>query len=286
MATDDALSAEAAGGPFARVVRVAATGSTNTDLREAAAADPGAWPHLSVLVAEHQTAGRGRTGRAWQTPPGVALTASILLRPDAAPARVPLAPLVVGLAVQRALARLVDRPVGIKWPNDVVVRGAGPAIDDWGTDRKVAGVLVEALAVRPGEGAALVVGLGVNVAQTAEQLPVPWATSLALAAAPAAGAGPSSAAGAIASPAAVLHAVGTELRRLIPAWRAGDPTLIDAVRAACVTLGRAVRVERPDGSTFTGVAEALADDGHLVVRTAAGERVDVVAGDVLHVRRA
>lgn len=271
MTTHPAGTADATAGPFARVVRVDEAGSTNTDLREAVAADPAAWPHLSVLVAEHQTAGRGRTGRAWQTPPGVALTASILLRPQGPPARLPLAPLVVGLAVQRALAGVVGRPVGVKWPNDVVVLDAGPALADWGTDRKVAGVLVEALAPRAGEGPVLVAGVGVNVAQTASQLPVPWATSLALA-------------GARTAPGAVLEAVGVELVRLLPAWRAGE--VLDAVRAACVTLGRAVRVERPDGSTLTGVAEALADDGHLVLRATTGNRVDVVAGDVLHVRRA
>src|SRR5690625_2534443 len=128
--------------PFARVSVVDQVESTNTMLREAATAAPAAWPHLSVLVAEHQTAGRGRSGRSWSTPRGSALTASILVRPDVPPHRLPWLTLLTGLAVVRAL----DSPrVGLKWPNDLLVVDAGPHLSGWGTSRKVGGILTEAL---------------------------------------------------------------------------------------------------------------------------------------------
>lgn len=120
--------------------------STNTALREAATAAPGDWPHLSVLVAEHQTAGRGRAGRSWSTPRGSALTASILLRPAVPPDRLAWLTLLTGLAVVRAL----DIPrVGLKWPNDLLVTDAGPHRPDWGTARKLGGILTEALPAGP-----------------------------------------------------------------------------------------------------------------------------------------
>ena len=132
--------------PFARVSVVDQVESTNTMLREAATADPGAWPHLSVLVAEHQTAGRGRSGRSWSTPRGSALTASILVRPDVPQHRLAWLTLLTGLAVVRAL----DSPrIGLKWPNDLLVVDAGPHLSGWGTARKVGGILTEALPAVP-----------------------------------------------------------------------------------------------------------------------------------------
>lgn len=276
---------------FARVVRVVETGSTSSALRAAVAEEPDRWPHLSVLVAEHQTAGRGRAGRAWQTPPGVALTASVLLRPRVAPGQLGLGSLVAGLAVRRALARLTGLRLGLKWPNDVLVLDAGPDLDDWRGDRKVAGILVEALpdhgasapggATLPGAAVpALVVGIGVNVNQSAEQLPVPWATSLAVATA---GRGALTPGGRL-TPGGVLEAIGEELRPLVAGWERGDRAVVDAIREACVTLGRQVRVELPGGERLTGIAQRLEDDGRLTIATATGGRVPVLAGDVLHVR--
>src|SRR5690625_735911 len=97
--------------PFARVSVVDQVESTSTMLREAAVAEPGGWPHLSVLVAEHQTAGRGRSGRSWSTPRGSALTASILVRPHVPRHRLAWLTLLTGLAVVRAL----DSPrIGLK----------------------------------------------------------------------------------------------------------------------------------------------------------------------------
>ncbi|WP_221934867.1 biotin--[acetyl-CoA-carboxylase] ligase [Georgenia yuyongxinii] len=283
--------------PFTRVVRVVRTGSTNTDLREAVTADPGAWPHLSVLVAQTQDAGRGRAGRGWDTAPGTALTASVLLRPRVPPGRLPWLTLLAGLAVQRATAELTGVRTGLKWPNDVLVLDVGEEVDGWGTDRKVAGILAEALpaagphaagphAATSHAGAghagslAVVLGTGVNVAQTRDQLPVPWATSLRLAAD-----------ARVTTPGAeeLLSGVGRHLADLLTRWEAaaGDARaagLAEDVARVCVTLGRSVRAELPGGIEVTGTATALDNDGHLLLRTPEGAERTVRAGDVRHVR--
>ena len=119
---------------------------------------PGAGEGL-VVVAEHQTAGRGRLDRTWETPARAALTFSVLLRPGSPPADWPWLPLLTGYAVARALREAGVPTPALKWPNDVLV-----------DDRKVAGILVER--VETPTGPAAVVGIGLNVAPTAEELPV------------------------------------------------------------------------------------------------------------------
>lgn len=262
--------------PFARVVRLGRTGSTNADLRAAALADPPAWPHGAVLVADHQDAGRGRAGRTWQTPAGTALTASVLLRPGVPAETFGWLPLLVGLAVQRATSALVPGAgVSVKWPNDVVAAGAGDDdVEGWGHVRKLAGILVEALPAPP---PAAVAGIGVNVAQSAGELPVPWATSLRLL-------------GSRAEVPEVLDAVGGELMPLLRRWSAAGGDVETAglhaeVSAACTTLGTDVRVDLPGGSGPSGRAVGLDRNGHLLVDT--GEAVTAVAaGDVHHLRAA
>ena len=145
-----------------REIRVTGeTGSTNADLLQEARA--GAAEGL-VLAAETQTAGRGRLGRSWSSPPRAALACSVLLRPAAVP---PAArgwlPLLTGIAVAAALRAEAGVPAGLKWPNDVLV-----------ADRKIAGILAEA------HDDAIVVGIGLNVTLTAAELPVTGATSLLL----------------------------------------------------------------------------------------------------------
>lgn len=267
--------------PFTRVVRVPRTGSTNADLAAALRLPeaPQTWPHLSVLVAEHQVNGRGRAGRPWHAPPGTALTASMVLRPGVALERWSWLSLLGGLAVSRAVRRRTGLRAALKWPNDVVLPAVGEGDEPgWGRDRKVAGVLVEA--VRTGEHAgAAVLGLGVNLHQRPDEVPVPWATSLA-----AAGADAAARDGAL-----LLEAVGVEVAALLAPWEeaAGDAAaagLWAAVSRACVTLGQEVRVTLPDGGEVVGVAEAIADDGSLVVHPAGGPAVRVTAGDVGHLR--
>lgn len=219
-------------------------------------------PEGLVVVADHQAAGRGRLDRTWVTPPGTAVTFSIVLRPTVEPARWPWLPLLVGHNVAKALTTL-GFDARVKWPNDVLLDG----------DSKVAGILVER--VETPAGPAAIVGVGINVGMTAEELPVETATSLV-----------------ISSPEAperteVLAAVVQTLREGYDVWQAGGDLatarLAASYRAHCATLGRDVRVELPGGGQLLGRATDVDDEGRLVVETASGaERVG--AGDVIHVR--
>src|SRR5215472_4561867 len=145
-----------------REVRVVEeTGSTNADLL--AEAQAGAGEGL-VLVAEAQTAGRGRLGRRWISPPRRALTFSVLLRPAVPAGLLGWVPLLAGVAVASALEHTAGVDARLKWPNDVLAGGA-----------KLAGILAERW------GSAIVVGTGINVLQQRGELPVPTATSLLVA---------------------------------------------------------------------------------------------------------
>ena len=243
----------------ARLEHLAEIGSTNAELRTRVA-DAAAWPHLSVLFTTNQTAGRGRQGRQWQTPPGSALAVSVLLRELPEPALRGWIPLVAGLAMTESVSSLLpERPVALKWPNDVQVAG-----------RKICGILAEA------SGDAVIVGAGVNTAMTSGQLPVPEATSFAV----------------LGAEADLDRLMARYLRRLNGLLTAlvsvGDPVscgLVDAVSERTATLGQAVRVLLPGGDELRGTAMRVDAEGRLVVRTAAGETA-VTAGDVVHVRPA
>ena len=262
--------------PVGRVEVVERTGSTSSDLVVAVTADPGAWPDRSVLVADHQAAGRGRAGRTWQTPPGAALTASVLLRPAVPLTRWGWVPLLAGLAAVRALRALCADAV-LKWPNDVLVTAPdGAELAGWGARRKVAGVLADLVAL-PGAGHGVVVGVGINVAQRADELPVPSATSLALVT------------GDEPDRVALLRGLLGELVALDDAWRAADGDaatsgLAAACADACATLGAAVVVERPGSAVLEGRATGLGDEGALEVTDAEGRVHTVLAGDVHHLR--
>jgi len=242
------------GGFWREVTVVPQTGSTNADLLDAARA--GADEGL-VLVAEKQTAGRGRLGRSWSAPAGAGLIFSVLLRPsDVPPGRLGWLPLLTGVAVAAAVHGQAGLPASLKWPNDVLVG-----------ERKLAGILAEA------HGGAVVVGVGLNVTLSPAELPVPTATSLLIEDA------------ASTDRAALLAAILTELAGWYRAWRA-DPD-VAGLRADylrwCVTIGREVRAELPGGAVLTGTAADLDEAGRLVLRTPGGP-VPVGAGDVLHVR--
>jgi BirA family biotin operon repressor/biotin-[acetyl-CoA-carboxylase] ligase len=214
--------------------------------------------HGLVVVAEHQTAGRGRLDRAWEAPARSSLTFSVLLRPRVPAAEWPWLPLLAGHALVTAL-REAEVPAGLKWPNDVLVG-----------ERKLAGILLER--VEAAEGPAAVLGIGLNVSTTADELPVDTATSLALAT------------GSAPDRTELLARVLGRLAEEYDDWQAGGPGRSAALRAAyteaCVTLGREVRVELPGGQTRTGTARAIDEGGRLVVDDFA-----VGAGDVVHVRQ-
>ncbi len=267
-------------GPLARLDVLEDVGSTNAWLLERAAAAPGEHPHLSVVLAEHQSAGRGRLGRTWDAPPRSALFASVLLRLPGVPReRWSWLPLLVGASVAGVLQRTAGVEASVKWPNDVLVdpSGAQPA------PGKVAGVLSE---VAPDAGA-VVVGIGLNVSLTQAELPVPAATSLALAG--------SATTDRDVLARAVLRTLAEDVTRWVEAGGdAGASGLATRVREACSTIGTRVRVELPGGTTLRGTAEGIDGDGRLLVRRDDGGAegggpgasgvVAVGAGDVVHLR--
>lgn len=235
-------------------------GSTNAALR-ALAADQGAWPHLSVLLTDTQTAGRGRLDRLWTAPAGSSLAISVLLRrlPSDPRARGWI-PLAAGVAMADAVAaQLPGRDVAVKWPNDVLVDG-----------RKICGILAEATAD------AVIVGTGVNTAMTASELPVPTATSFAVLGVE------------VDADRLLADYLGAFDHALSGLRESGDATasgLHAAATARCATIGQDVRVSLPGDRTLEGRAIALDADGRLVVSGEAGEQA-VSAGDVVHVRPA
>ncbi|MGW2508299.1 biotin--[acetyl-CoA-carboxylase] ligase [Streptomyces scopuliridis] len=258
------------GGLWSSLDVVAATGSTNSDLaaRARAGADgtPGA-AEGTVLIAEEQTAGRGRLDRRWSAPARSGLFFSVLLRPGPG---VPVhrygwLPLLTGVAVAAGLARAAGVDTALKWPNDLLV-----TVD--GEERKAGGILAE----RAGDDA-VVVGVGVNVSLHAAELPVPAAGSLALANAVSLDRD------------TLLRGVLRSLEQWYGEWReaGGDPAasrLQEAYAAGCATLGRTVRAVLPGDRELLGEAVAVDGDGRLVVATEDGARHPVGAGDIVHLR--
>jgi BirA family transcriptional regulator, biotin operon repressor / biotin---[acetyl-CoA-carboxylase] ligase len=242
------------------------TDSTNAQLL--ALAREGA-PEGVVLVADHQSAGRGRLGRTWQAPPGSSLLASVLLRPSLPPDRVHLVTVAAGLAAAEACTEVAGFTPSLKWPNDLVVEGSGDE-----PTRKLAGLLAEAVVVE-GRIDAVVLGMGLNVVWPAELPEELAATAVAL-----------------------NHVVDRPVRRedLLVAWllrleerdaslRAGgaDGVLAD-YRARCSTLGRRVRVELAS-EVLEGEATDVTADGHLLVDVGGTTR-ELAVGDVVHLRPA
>ncbi|WP_314254023.1 biotin--[acetyl-CoA-carboxylase] ligase [Streptomyces sp. DSM 40907] len=249
-------------GLWTSVEVVASTGSTNTDLATRAAE----LPEGAVLVAEEQSAGRGRLDRSWVAPARSGLFFSVLLKPgDAVPQeRWGWLTLLAGVATATGLSRAAGVDTALKWPNDLLV-----SVD--GEERKTGGILAE----RVEDG--VVLGIGLNVSLTEDELPVPAAGSLALAKASVTDRDP------------LLRAVLRSLEEWYGNWRTagGDPAasgLQETYAAGCATLGRHVRAELPGGRTLTGTAEAVDTDGRLVIRTAEDRHETVGAGDVIHLR--
>ena len=250
-----------------RVLWLDAVGSTNTELARLVAAEPvDAWPHLSVLATDNQTAGKGRLGRVWTAPPGGSLAASVLVRPGRGRAFDPEGygwlPLIAGAAMAQALADLVESPgrVELKWPNDVQINGL-----------KVCGILTELL-----PDGSVIIGSGVNLALAEHELPTPTSTSLSL----------------VGSPVSAddvltgyLAELGPLLDELAQSGGVAAATSIPGyVSRRCNTIGQSVRVELPSGQSPVGVALGLDSRGCLLVETTTGESLAVAAGDVTHLR--
>lgn len=254
------------GGLWRQVDVVQRTGSTNSDL--VARAAEGDLAEGVVLVAEEQSAARGRLDRQWTAPARSGLFFSVLLRPAEIPvARWGWLPLLTGVAVATGLSRVAGVDTALKWPNDLLV-----TVGD--EERKAGGILAE----RAGDDG-VVIGVGINVSLRADELPVPRAGSLALAGAVNTDRDP------------LMRGVLRSLEDWYGRWRGagGDPAasgLQETYAAGCATLGRMVRAELPGDRSLVGEAVAVDGDGRLVLATGAGVQEPVGAGDIVHLRLA
>lgn len=229
----------------------------STNELAAAAAERGV-PEIHAVLADVQTAGRGRRGRCWTAPPGSSLLMSLVVRPRADLAARGLLPLVTGLALVDALTALCPTlDVGLKWPNDLLVR-----------ERKAAGVLVEAL-----PGGAVVVGCGVNVdwrgVDRGEALAA--ATSLAEA-------------GCAVQRWDLLAALVPAFAGRYREWGRDPRGFLPEYRRRCRTLGLRVRVTDAGSGPLEGTALDVDQDGALLLADDAGNATRLVAGDVEGVR--
>ena len=215
-------------------------GSTNDYLKEAAR---GGAPEGLAVLAERQTAGKGRLGRSFQSPAGLGLWMSVLLRPTCPPECLPPVTALTAAACAEAIREVCGAEAGIKWPNDLVLDG-----------RKLCGILTELES--GGEGLALVIGIGLNVSQRREDFPPELRET----------------AGSL----AMLRALDRMYRDLLAddldAWRG-------AYRAACVNLGREVRILRPDREEQATALDVDRDFG-LMVRLADGREEILRSGEV------
>jgi len=270
---------------FTTIDFVEKTGSTNTDLMQATNVADG-----TVLLADEQLSGKGRLGRTWTAPAGSQVIFSVLLLPESLE-HLGTLPLAAGLAVTDSIEGTV-----LKWPNDVHIDGnklcgilaeAGPVGQAFKAAPKTELTKVEVgkaevnkaevnkaevnkAEVNKAVGSAapsarVVVGMGINVTLTREDLPIEKATSLALE-------------GRDTDRTELTITVLKNLRRRIAQWENQDPQLLRDYRAVCFSLGQEVRLETPSGDV-TGHVDGIGEDGRIMV---AGEYYS--AGDVTHLR--
>ncbi len=216
-------------------------------------------PAGTIVVADSQTAGRGRNGRGWVSSSAVGLYASLLLRP-AELSRITLLPLAIGIASVEAVREVAGCRTGIKWPNDVLIDG-----------QKVAGILIEAdLAAAE---STVVVGFGVNIATPLEELPVRLtypATSLKLAT------------GRTIGRDELLEVWRSSMACWFERWQSGDTaTLVDRWTELDALQGEMLSVKAADGSEVSGINVGVDESGALLLQGSDGKVVPVVAGDVL-----
>lgn len=212
-----------------------------------------------VVFAEAQTRGRGRLGRAWTSPARKGLWFSVLLRPNLRPQESTQLTVAAATALRRALHQATELAPEIKWPNDILIRG-----------KKVVGILTE-LSAEVDRVKHVTLGAGVNVNQTASELPVELrklATSLRLES------------GAVVSRAELAVAILRELDRDYARVVAGKfAEVADEWEAHCSTLGQRVTILQGE-RRLSGRAESLDDDGALLLRTEHGRLERIIGGDV------
>lgn len=240
-----------------QIIRLEEADSTNTLLLE----NPEyLGNHGLVMIARHQTAGRGRMGRQWASIPDAQLQFSVVMHPDIDVADIPLVSLAAGVAVADALEAVTGVSPRLKWPNDVMI-----------DQRKVCGILVE---TQPGQGKSthLVVGIGINCLGGIQDYPQELRDILTTVAE--ASAKPVDKEALLLAVLRNLEAQHTLLRR------GGKADLLQAWRKRGALQGRRVRVETPNGEQ-EGVALDLSEAGFLVVRLDSGETHHQVSGNVV-----
>jgi len=213
-------------------------------------------PEGTLVVADEQTAGKGRLGRKWLAPAGTSLLLSLLFRPDLAPYQAQRLTMICSLAIADAIEGLTGLPVGLKWPNDIFIHG-----------KKAGGILTES-GTTGGRLDYIVVGMGLNVNLAISTIPElkDIATSLS-------------------------QELGQQVSRLELLWKIleGIETRYNSLRrgespheewaARLINLGRQVQVATPQG-VLVGWAEGVNADGALILRTPDGQRKWILAGDV------
>ncbi|MFQ5813856.1 MAG: biotin--[acetyl-CoA-carboxylase] ligase [Anaerolineae bacterium] len=236
-----------------RIVYSSSIGSTNEVLKELAA--QGA-PEGTLVIADEQTAGKGRLGRRWLAPPGTSLLLSLLFRPDLAPDQAQRLTMICSLAIADAIEGLTGLPVGLKWPNDVFIGG-----------RKAGGILTES-GTTGGHLDYVVVGMGLNVNLASSNLPElrGMATSL------------SQELGREVSRLELLRKILEGIETRYKSLRRGESPH-EEWAARLINLGRQVQVTTPQG-VLAGWAEGVDADGALILRTPDGQRKRILAGDV------
>lgn len=242
------------------LVLLSRTGSTNDVARRLARQDA---PEGTVVLAEEQTAGRGRMDRRWMAPPGTCLLCSILFRPSLPPDRAQRLTMLCSMAAADGVEHVSGLAVALKWPNDLII----PSVVGGQEWKKLAGVLTET-GMKGARLDYVVVGIGINVNVEPGMLPAlaPDATSIL------------AETGRFTERVALVSVFLAEVERRYQALRVGiSPHQEWAARLA--TLGRQVGVTTAKG-VLTGVAEAVDEDGALLLRTPDGVQHRFMAGDV------
>ena len=200
--------------------------------------------HGDVIIAEYQSAGRGRLDRSFEAHPRTALLFSAYIEPHRHRDEWGFIPLLVGLSV----AEVLGIEFYTKWPNDILSDGG-----------KVGGILCEV------HGDGIVIGIGLNVSMTEEELPVPTASSILLTV------------GSAPDRNALLPAILKEIAFNIAEWESGED-LTDDYLDSSATMGKRVSVQLPDGRKIEGVAAGISNNGELLLDS--GDVISV--GDIIH----
>ena len=218
----------------------------------------------TLILAEHQTAGRGRYGRTWHSPPGSSLLASLILRHGLLPDQIGLPNLMGAVSIATAIRDVTALPAMIKWPNDVLISG-----------KKVSGVLTE-LEYDQNQRPFFVVGFGVNVNIAPTEFPFSLrslATSLQIES------------GGEISRVALLCAILHRSEENYLHLKCGKtPVIINTATELLATIGEWVQLETPD-TVFDGIAERIDAEGRLILREQSGRLRTFLNGEVVHTRR-